>query len=129
MGVGYEWLYGGTKDKVACRRKFIDDPSCRVLVMNSEAGGTGTDGLQSVARYLFFYETPASPITRQQTLKRIHRSGARMRCFIYDMVMQRSLDPGILADIAENRDTYESVVNGKRRPGRGFFLQELPLSS
>lgn len=124
MGIGYEWLYGGTKNKAECKRRFMEDPACRVLVMNSEAGGTGNDGLQSVARYLFFYETPSSPITRQQTLKRIHRAGARMRCFIYDLVMQRSLDPGILADIAENRDTYESVVNGKRRPGRGFFLSE-----
>lgn len=123
MGIDCEWLWGGTKDKIACRRRFLEDKNCRVFVMNSEAGGTGNDGLQKVARYLFLYETPSPPITRQQVIKRISRPGQKMRSFIYDLIMQQSLDPGILADIAENRDTYESVVNGKRKPSKGFFLQ------
>ena len=122
MGLGYEWFYGGTKDKGESRRRFIEDADCRVLVMNSEAGGTGNDGLQRVARYMFMYETPTPPTTRRQTIKRIHRPGQASRSFLYDMVMRKSLDAGILADIAANIDTYDSVVAGKRRPGRGFFL-------
>lgn len=124
LGIGFEWFYGGTKDKSASRRRFMEDSSCRVFVMNAEAGGTGNDGLQKVARYMFLYETPTSPTTRQQTIKRIHRPGQQMRTFIYDMVMRQSLDAGILNDIKEMRDTYDSVVKGTRRPGKGFFLQE-----
>lgn len=120
-----EWFYGGTKDKSASRRRFMEDHSCRFFVMNAEAGGTGNDGLQKVARYMFMYETPTSPITRQQTIKRIHRPGQEVRSFIYDLVCRRSLDGGILNDIRENRDTYDSVVAGKRRPGKGFFLQDM----
>ncbi len=126
MGLGYEWFYGGTKDKTASRDRFMQDRDCQVFVMNSAAGGTGNDGLQKVARYMFLYETPTSPTERKQTIKRIHRPGQTMRTFIYDMVMRNSLDPGILMDIQDNADTYDSVVNGKRRPGRGFFLQDLP---
>lgn len=124
MGIGFEWFYGGTPDKSASRRRFMEDRSCKVFVMNSAAGGTGNDGLQKVARYMFLYETPTSPRERQQVIKRIHRPGQAERTFIYDMVMRKSLDVGILADIKESRDTFDSVVNGKRRPGRGFFLQD-----
>jgi len=123
MGLGYEWLYGGTKDKTACRRRFMEDPACKVFVMNSEAGGTGNDGLQKVARYMIFYETPPPPITRKQTIKRIHRPGQRERAFVYDLVMKRSPDAGILQSLAEGIDLYDAVVNGRKRLGRNFFLQ------
>lgn len=121
MGLDYEWYYGGTKDQSASRRRFMDDPKCKVFVMNSEAGGTGNDGLQKVARYLVFYETPPEPISRKQTMKRVHRPGQTRRTFIYDLVMRRSLDKGILEDIAAGNDTYSAVVGGKRK-NRGFFL-------
>lgn len=113
MGLGYEWFYGGTKDKGASRRRFMEDPKCRVFVMNSEAGGTGNDGLQKVARYMVFYETPTPPNTRKQTIKRIHRPGQTKRTFIYDLVMRKSLDKGILEGLTENINAYDRVVNGK----------------
>lgn len=124
MKLGYEWFYGGTKDKSGSKRRFEQDDECRVFVMNTEAGGTGTDGLQKVARYLFAYETPTPPITRRQMVKRVDRPGQTGRVFIYDLVMRRSLDAGILRDLEEHRDSYASIVNGKRRPGRGFFLSD-----
>ena len=114
LHIGCEWLYGGTKDKVGVRDKFMHDPKCRVLVMNSEAGGTGNDGLQKAARFMIFYESPTPPITRKQTEKRIHRPGQRSRCFIYDVVMRKSGDQTILDNIAEGRDLFEQVVNGRR---------------
>lgn len=125
MGLKPVWFWGGAKDKAALRRRFLDDDSCRVMVMNSEAGGTGNDGLQKVAKYMFFYESPTPPITRQQTVKRIHRPGQLERSFIYDLVMRRSLDAGILADLAAAVDSHDTVVNGRRKKGRGFFLQDV----
>lgn len=122
LGLGYEWFYGGTKDKSASKARFENDPSCRVMVMNDEAGGTGNDGLQKVANYLFLYETPTSPRERQQVIKRIHREGIKGRAFIWDLVMRKTLDKGILDEIAANRDVFDGVVNGKKKPGRGFFL-------
>jgi len=123
-GIPFEWFYGGTKDKPASKRRFMEDPKCRVFLMNSEAGGTGTDGLQKVARYLVFYESPTPPITRKQTLKRIDRPGQRERTFIYDLVMRRSLDRGILEDIQAGIDLYEKVVNARTSLSKNFFLRE-----
>ena len=115
MGLDYEWYYGGTKDKSGSRRRFMEEPKCKVFVMNSEAGGTGNDGLQKVARYMAFYETPTPPITRKQTIKRIHRPGQTQRSFVYDLVMRKSLDKGILDAIADNINVYEKVVNGQAK--------------
>ena len=123
MKIDHEWYYGGTKDKSGSRRRFLDDKSCRVFVMNSEAGGTGNDGLQKVAKYMVFYETPTSPTTRKQTIKRIHRPGQTERSFIYDLVMRKSLDKGILEDIAAGIDTHDKVVDGQS-PNKNFFLRD-----
>lgn len=121
LGLGYEWFYGGTKDKSGSRRRFMEDPKCRVFVMNSEAGGTGNDGLQMVARYMVFYETPCPPTTRKQTIKRIHRPGQTERTFIYDLVMSKSVDRGILDALEAGINIYDGVVNGKTL-GKNIFL-------
>lgn len=124
-GIDHVWLWGGAKDKTGLRRRFLDDPRCRVMVMNSAAGGTGNDGLQKVARYMVFYESPTSPTARIQTEKRIHRPGQPERSFVWDPVMDRSLEGGILASIAEGVDVHDCVVNGKM-PSRTFLLTEAP---
>lgn len=115
MGLGLVWFYGGTKDKTAARRSFLTDPKCRVMVMNSEAGGTGIDGLQDVARYMILYESPTPPTSRQQLIKRIHRPGQTRRTIIYDLVAQQSLDGGIVARATAGIDFHEHVINGKAR--------------
>ena len=120
MGFGYEWLYGGTKDKTGARTRFMNDPDCRVFVMNSSAGGTGNDGLQKVARYMVFYESPTPPDLRKQVEKRIHRPGQLERAFIYDLVASKTTDQGILDSIAEGNDLFQSIVNG-RALRRGFL--------
>lgn len=113
-GHGVLRLYGGTKDKQLVREQFMRDSRYQVLVMNTDTGGTGNDGLQDVARYMIYYESPSAPDTRKQVDKRLHRPGQRKRTFIYDPVLRRTIDQGILDDIAEGRDLFESVVNGRR---------------
>lgn len=112
IGIGYEWLYGGSKDKINAVRRFLADPDKKFFVMNSEAGGTGTDGLQKQARYLVFYESPPSPITRQQVLKRVHRPGQEHQSTIYDLVYQKTIDQKILVDLREGRNLHERLVDG-----------------
>lgn len=109
LKIDHEWFYGGTKDKSGSRRRFMEDPACRVFVMNAEAGGTGNDGLQRVSRYMVFFESPGVT-TRAQTEKRIHRAGQKERTYFYDLVMRGTVDQGILRSLAEDRDLYDSVI-------------------
>jgi SNF2 family DNA or RNA helicase len=113
LGIGFESVRGGTKDPVAAVTRFKTDPDKKVFIMNSEAGGTGTDGLQEVARYLVFYESPTSAITRKQTIKRVHRAGQKHRTFVYNLMLKGSIDMKVLDDVNEGRDTHESLMNGK----------------
>lgn len=110
--IGFEWLYGKSKDPSSTVSRFKKDLNKQVLVMNSEAGGTGVDGLQKVARYLTFYESPVSPITRKQTLKRIWRPGQVHKTFIYDLLIKKSSDARILSFIKQGDDLYRGIVNG-----------------
>ena len=113
--IDHEWYYGGTKDKSASRRRFLSDPECRVFLMQSEVGGTGTDGLQRVARYLIAFESPTNPRERRQLEKRIHRPGSSRRCFVYDLVARRSVDSRILKRLEEGRDLYEELLGTKNK--------------
>lgn len=111
-GYRFEWLYGGSKDPVNSVNRFINDAGIKAFVMNSESGGTGTDGLQGVCQYLVIVECPCSPITRSQLIKRVHRPGQKKRSFIYDIAMENSIDMRILGFNAEGKNLYESIVNG-----------------
>lgn len=123
LGIQHEWLYGGTKDRQGLRRRFLDpNHASGVLLMNSEAGGTGNDGLQDVARYMIFYESPSSVITRKQTERRIRRAGQQRRQFYYDLAFRHSVDQGILDNLKEGRDLYEMVMLGSAKQRRGFLL-------
>lgn len=124
MRVKHIWYYGGTKNKVAAKEQFLHDPATRVAVANSEAIGTGTDGLQAVCRYMVFYESPTPPKTRAQTEKRIHRPGmGDARPYIYDLMCRRTVDMGIREGHQEGYDFYAEFMSGKRR-GRGSLLRE-----
>lgn len=122
LGIGHCWYYGGTKDKVATKNQFLDERETRVMVANSEAIGTGTDGLQKVCRHMAFYENPTPPKTRRQTEKRIHRPGmSELRPYFYDLACRNTLDMGILRGHQEGYDFYQTFMSGRTR-GRGFLI-------
>lgn len=106
------WIYGGCKDPNAEKRRFIADPEVKVLLLNSVAGGTGTDGLQEVANCLIFYEAPPSPIVREQTIKRVHRPGSASRVTVFDLITKGSVESDIVKDAKEGRDLYARVMGG-----------------
>lgn len=123
LGISFVWLYGGSKEKPGVlRQRFMDDPKCQAFVMNSEAGGTGNDGLQKVAQWLYLYETPSDPRSRAQVIKRVHRPGQPHRTFVIDAVIKGSVDTGILESIEEGEDLFRRVVNGQTRGRRNLFL-------
>jgi len=108
-GVGH-----GYKDPALQVRRFVADPKVQVFVANTQAGGTGVDGLQKVCRYVMFYESPTGPTQRRQAEKRVHRDGQRHLVYIFDLVAQGiSIDQRVLDSIAEGKDLFEQVVNGK----------------
>lgn len=111
LGINALHLYGGSKDQQVIRRRFNDDPSVRVLVMQNSFG----EGLNlQAARYGFFYESPVSPITRKQCRRRFERQNSpHSRVFQYDFVCRRTVDEEILAMLKEGQDLFRAIIDGK----------------
>lgn len=104
-------LYGGTKDKVGAKNEFIHNKDVKVFLVNSQSGGTSLN-LQ-VANYVIYFESPVSPIIRNQSEKRVWRTGQTKRTYIYDLVIAHSVEEKILSFLAEGKNLFEALVEGK----------------
>jgi SNF2 family DNA or RNA helicase len=109
-GIQHARLYSGTRDKRAELRRFLDDPQCRVFVVNSRSGAMGLN-LQ-VSHYVAVYESPVSPIVRQQAEARCLRQGQQETVFIYDLICRNTIDQKILGFLAEGKSLLEALVTG-----------------
>jgi SNF2 family DNA or RNA helicase len=67
-------VYGGS-DAPSNVAKFVEDPTCRLILMNYRSGGAGVDGLQLVSNHMVFYEPTGSPGDITQAFGRLQRSG------------------------------------------------------
>ncbi len=104
-------IYGGSKDAGRELRTFTEDPECRVLVVNHQAGGLGLN-LQC-AKYVLYYESPVSPRVRIQSEARVHRQGSEHdRVYIYDLIAS-PIDLALLAMHKSGKDLLEAVLNGE----------------
>lgn len=112
MGLGYAELTGDTKDRQAEIDRFVNDPKCRVFLSNPQAGGTGVDGLQHVARYAIYYTRSYSLGDRKQSLDRIHRGGSEVhdKVTVYDLVAENTLDEDVLDALDKKEEFAEDVL-------------------
>lgn len=112
--IGSIWMWAGTKDPTKQQQRFEKDPNCTVAVINSKVGAMSLDGLQYVANYLFFPESPISVIDREQAERRLIRQGQERTVFMYDICMKSTVDVRILELHKEGKDIFEAVV---KNPG------------
>ena len=109
--IGFALLNGQTRDQKKLLYDFEHDARCRVLVLNSAAGGLGLN-LQ-VARYGIYYESPLSCILRQQTKARIVRPHSEhQKVFIYDLITKDTVDEKILQYHKQGLELFKAIVDG-----------------
>lgn len=96
LGLHGIWLWGGSKNSGELQRKFQEDPDCTVAVINNKTGAYSLDGLQEVANYCMFYESPVSVLDRSQAEARLRRQGQGRRVFQYDLIVKGTMDARIL---------------------------------
>lgn len=112
LKIGCHLIQGGVKDQKGKLHEFKHDDRIRALVLNNSCGGYGLN-LQ-VARYGFYYESPLSPIMRTQTRRRFERQGSKHdSVFLYDLITKGTKDQAILDAIAEGRNLFDAVIEGK----------------
>jgi SNF2 family DNA or RNA helicase len=96
------------------QERFQTDPGCRFAVINNKVGAYSIDGLQYVANYLFVYESPVPVIDREQMERRLIRDGQANTVFIYDLVVQGTLDSRILDFHREGDDLLAALREDPR---------------
>ena len=72
-------LFGETTaaERERQKAKFIQDDTCRLIIMNPRSGGVGVDGLQQVCSHAVFAESVSTPGLLDQAISRLHRSGQK----------------------------------------------------
>lgn len=108
-GVSHGWLYGATRNTAEVVQKFNSGES-RVLVANTAKGGLSID--LPTADYIVFFESPTSPVVRQQAEARPMSRGSKL-LMIDDMVTS-GVELKILSFIKEGRDLLASLVHDRK---------------
>jgi hypothetical protein len=113
--VTYGWLYGGVTSLVKSNKLVADFQSgqTQYLVANSAKGGMSIDLPQ--ADYLVFYESPVSPITRQQAEAR--PMARKDRPLMVDDMIASPVERRIAEYLTEGRDILKALVRERRHFG------------
>jgi hypothetical protein len=67
------------KEKDYAKDRFIDDPTCKIAIVQPTSAGYGIDGWQSVCSDLLFLEAPIIPSHFHQVVGRLDRPGQKVR--------------------------------------------------
>jgi hypothetical protein len=108
LGYKADWLWSGTKDSRRVLGDFTEGRT-HFLVLNNKLGAYSLDGLQ-IANYQFVFESPISPIDREQMERRIERQGQKYKVFRYDLIVQDTADQKILEFHKEGRNLYNVLT-------------------
>lgn len=94
-------------------KKFLHDPKVRFMVGQNEVVHASLNP-QHVCSYGVFYETPTSPIVRQQAEKRLIRQGQKHHVHFYDLCARPSIEEKLLEYLQEGKDLFDGIVQGRR---------------
>ena len=108
-------IYGGmsTNEREDARLKFIEDPKCRVIVANIQAGGVGIDGFQDVCSDVAFAEFSHTPNYHRQAEDRLHRSGQHNSVTSYYLVAPGTVDMDAIEVLDGRVKMLDGVLDGK----------------
>ena len=108
-------IYGGMSpnDREAARKKFIENPKCKVMVANIQAGGVGIDGFQDVCSDVAFAEFSHTPNYHRQATDRLHRSGQKNSVTSYYLIAPGTVDMDAIEILDSRAKMLDGVLDGK----------------
>jgi hypothetical protein len=112
-GISWARISGETTEHERILADFDKPSGPQVLVLNNRF--SMGPNLQA-AKYGLVFEAPTRCILRKQGIRRFERQGsAHKKVFLIDYVALNTYDQRILDFLAEGKDLFEAVVNGKER--------------
>lgn len=106
---------GGTSvvGKGRAVEQFVHNPRMRVFLGQSQAVGTGTDGLQDIATHAFFAEADWVFGNIEQCVDRLHRMGQRGSVLAQILTAPGSIAERIIGRAIAKGRTTAKVLDGK----------------
>lgn len=103
-------VYGeiSAAQQAAAIDRFVDDPECRVILLQIRSGGFGIDKLQSVCSTVLFAEMPLVPAHFHQAVARVWRIGQHEPVTVRVLIAERSIQVR-LWDVLQEKDTLVNV--------------------
>ena len=107
-------VIGGMSDTQRYKEidRFIQDKSCRLIVIQPEAGGVGLDGLQHVCNEMIFLECPTIPRQFEQAYARLDREGQTRQVNCRIAVANKTIQVSMHRSLLEKDDTIVKVTGG-----------------
>lgn len=108
-------IYGGMSqaEREDARRRFIEEPDCKVMVANIQSGGVGIDGFQDVCSDVAFAEFSHTPNFHRQAEDRLHRSGQHNSVTSYYLVAPDTVDMDAVEVLDDRAKMLDGVLDGK----------------
>jgi len=91
-------------------QRFRSDPTCRVLLGNIQAAGTGLDGLQ-VTNNVVFVELPWRPADLLQAEDRCHRLGQEKVTWVYYLVATDTVEERLCRVLQSKHKVISKVLD------------------
>jgi len=117
--IRYVSMYGEQNqiERMELQKRFGNDDTIRVMTAQSRIA-EGYDAF--AASIAIFYLPLGSPRMRTQCIGRIYRSGQNKKCFVYDIIMDNSVDWRIIKDRSERF----SLVNSVKEYIQGYYQED-----
>jgi len=114
LGIGYAKIVGGQNgmERDEEKVKFKTDDTCRVLIANQKAGGTGLDGMQ-LASYAIYYSKSASLLEDSQSEARNYRAGSEVHDKVtrIDLVALNTIDEAVNDALSQKKDLAQFILD------------------
>jgi SNF2 family DNA or RNA helicase len=110
LGVEYAEIHGEKGQHRTEEQRFQNDPKCRVMIANPQAGGVAIN--LTAASYAIYYSRGYSLGDRLQSEARCHRGGSEIhsKITLIDLVAPGTLDEAVLAALLRKETFSESVL-------------------
>jgi SNF2 family DNA or RNA helicase len=105
-------VYGGKGDNTKEVKRFLTDPTCRVMVANPESGGAGLN-LQSVCSNVIFAEPTSVPGRFTQASNRVHRPGQKKVVTIYIVKALGTISPQLTKNMLGKEEAAKTITKDK----------------
>lgn len=111
---GARCVYGpnSVKTNMESKDAFINDPACRILVVNYQSGGVGLDGLQKVCSYGIGAEPISVPGPFEQWRDRLHRGGQEKPVVLYVINVLGTIWAKAIKSMHRKEEWNKAVVSG-----------------